>query len=183
MPEGHRGRVVRPGGRTASRAILALCCLGLGLAGFTTLNRPSPVIIYNATASAPIGFYWVLPANPIRRGDLVLANTPESVRRLAAERGYLPEDVRLVKRVAGLDGDIVCTRDRAVTIDGRHVGDQRVSDGQARPLPAWSGCRPLGPGEFFLLMEGVPESFDSRYFGPVSTDAVIGKLTIPLWIE
>jgi conjugative transfer signal peptidase TraF len=182
MPEGHRGRVVRPGGRTASRAILALCCLGLGLVGFISLGRPGPLIIYNASASAPIGFYRVLPADPIRRGDLILANIPESVRRLAADRGYLPANVHLVKRVAALDGNAVCARDRAVTIDGRPVGQQRVADGQGRPLPAWDGCRALGPGEFFLLMEGVPDSFDSRYFGPISTEAVIGRL-VPLWVR
>ena len=39
---------------------------------------------------------------------------------------------------------------------------------------------PLGSGEFFLLMEGVPDSFDSRYFGPVRLDAVIGRLAL-LW--
>jgi conjugative transfer signal peptidase TraF len=171
-----RRRRVRP----RPRAILALGALGLGLIGLAALGRPAPLIIYNASASAPLGFYRVLPANPIRRSDLVLARMPDSVRRLAAERGYLPANVPLVKRIAALSGDTVCALDRAITIDGRHVADQLAVDRLGRPLPAWAGCRTLGPGEVFLLMAGVPDSFDGRYFGPVPASAIIGKL-VPLW--
>ena len=164
------------------RAILALGMLGLGAAGLPLLGRPAPLLIYNASASAPIGLYRVRPADPIRRGDLVLARTPPSVRRLAAERGYLPESVLLVKRVAATVGDTVCARDRAVTIDGRHVAEQLAADADGRPLPAWTGCRTLGPDEIFLLMADVPDSFDGRYFGPVPASAVIGRL-VPLWLR
>lgn len=166
-------------GRSLPRVILALSTFGLGLIGLTALDPPVPLIIYNASASAPLGFYRVL-ADPIRRGDLALARTPNSVRRLASERGYLPEGVPLVKRVAALDGDTVCAVGRAITIDGRAVAKQLAADHLGRPLPAWAGCRTLGPGEVFLLMEGVQDSFDSRYFGPVPTSAIIGKL-VPLW--
>jgi len=164
------------------RAILALGLLGLGAIGLPLLGRPAPLLIYNASASAPIGLYRVLPADPIRRGDLVLARTPLSVRRLAAERGYLPESVPLVKRVAAMAGDAVCVRDRAVSIDGRQVADQLATDHEGRALPAWSGCRTLGPDEIFLLMADAPDSFDGRYFGPVPVSAVVGKL-VPLWLR
>ena len=164
------------------RAVLALGLLGLGAIGLPLLGRPAPLLIYNASASAPIGLYRVRPADPIRRGDLVLAHTPPSVRRLAAERGYLPESVPLVKRVAAMASDNVCVRDHAVSIDGRHVADQLAVDAEGRPLPAWAGCRTLGPDEIFLLMADVPDSFDGRYFGPVPTNAIIGKL-VPLWLR
>ncbi|HVA14048.1 MAG TPA: S26 family signal peptidase, partial [Stellaceae bacterium] len=155
---------------------------GLGLVGLAALGRPAPLIIYNASASAPLGFYRVLPAEMLRRGDVVLARTPDSVRRLAAERGYLPATVPLVKRIAALDGDTVCARGRAITIDARHVADRLATDHVGRPLPAWIGCTTLGPGEVFLLMAGVPDSFDGRYFGPVPASAIIGKL-VPLWLR
>ena len=164
------------------RAILALGLLGLGVIGLALLGRPAPLLIYNASASAPIGLYRVLPADPIRRGDLVLARTPVSVRSLAAERGYLPETVPLVKRVAAMAGDNVCVRDQAVSIDGRRVADQLAADAEGRPLPAWAGCGTLGQEEIFLLMADVPDSFDGRYFGPVPASAVVGKL-VPLWLR
>lgn len=164
------------------RAILALGLLGLGAIGLPLVGRPAPLLIYNASVSAPIGLYRVRSADPIRLGDLVLARTPLSVRRLAAERGYLPETVPLVKRVAALSGDSVCVRDRAVSIDGRHVADQLTADTAGRPLPVWTGCWTLGPDEIFLLMADVPHSFDGRYFGPVPASAVIGRL-VPLWLR
>lgn len=168
-------------GRARPRTILALGMLGLGLLGLAALGRPAPLVIYNASASAPIGFYRVLPVGVIRRGDLVLARTPDSVRNLAAERGYIPATVPLVKRVAAVAGDTVCAADHAVSIDGRHVADQLAADRLGRPLPAWTGCRTLRTGELFLL-NNVPDSFDGRYFGPVPASTVIGKL-VPLWLR
>jgi type IV secretory pathway protease TraF len=52
-------------------------------------TRPAPLIIFNASASAPVGFYRGLPENPMRRGDLVLVETPASVRELAAQNDII----------------------------------------------------------------------------------------------
>lgn len=167
--------------RRRPRAVLALTLFGLGLIGLATLARPAPWLVWNASASAPIGLYRVLPGKPIR-GDLVLVRTPSSVRQLAAERGYLPQNVPLVKRVAALDGDIVCAADDVISVNGRVVAERLARDRLGRPLPAWTGCQTLGPDDVFLLMEDVTGSFDGRYFGPVRRAAIIGRLA-PLWIE
>jgi len=167
--------------RRRPRKVLALTLFGLGLIGLATLARPAPWLVWNASASAPIGLYRVLPGKPIR-GDLVLVRTPSSVRQLAAERGYLPQNVPLVKRVAALDGDIVCAADDVISVNGRVVAERLARDRLGRPLPAWTGCHLLDDGEVFLLMEGVSDSFDGRYFGPVRRAAIIGRLA-PLWIE
>jgi type IV secretory pathway protease TraF len=49
-----------------------------------------------------------------------------------------------------------------------------------RPLPQWEGCETLGPGEFFLMMADVSDSFDGRYFGVTERRGIIGRL-VPLW--
>ncbi len=135
----------------------------------------APVLVWNATASAPIGLYRVLHRTP-RRNDLVLVPTPQSVTALAAARGYVPLHVPLVKRIAAMRGDRVCTQGDAVVV-GRTVVALRVAfDHQARPLPYWEDCRSLRADEVFLLMRDAPYSFDSRYFGPVQTSTVIGVL-------
>jgi conjugative transfer signal peptidase TraF len=159
----------------------ALVVAGIGVA-FLAFGPGKPLLVFNATASAPIGFYRVLPLRPLQRGDLVLARTPVSVRSLAAERHYVPLKVPLVKRIAAMAGATVCAAGRAIIIDGRYVADRASADRQGRPLPAWTGCRVLAADEIFLLMEDVPDSFDSRYFGPVLVDAVIGRLS-PLWLR
>jgi conjugative transfer signal peptidase TraF len=155
--------------------------LGLGLIGLATLARPAPWLVWNASASAPIGLYRVLPGKPAR-GDLVLVHTPESVRQLAAERGYLAANVPLVKRVVAAAGDVVCAAGDAISINGRVVAERLARDRLGRPLPSWSGCHLIDGGEAFLLMEGRADSFDSRYFGPIPAAAIIGRLA-PLWVE
>jgi conjugative transfer signal peptidase TraF len=138
------------------------------------------LIIYNASASASVGFYRVLPENRIRRGDLVLVKTPQSVRELAAERHYLPLNVDLVKRIAALQGDQVCALDGIVSIDGQVVARQLAVDSKGRALPRWTGCQVLGTDKVFLLMKAVPDSFDGRCFGPVPAATIVGKL-VPIW--
>ena len=144
------------------------------------VNRPVPLIVWNASASAPLGFYAVHPATTLRRHDIVLAWPPKWAADLAARRGYLPLGVPLVKRIAALSGDRVCERKHGLLINGRIVARGLAADREGRVLPHWRGCLRLKPGEVFLLMAQVPDSFDGRYFGPIRRFAVIGKLR-PLW--
>jgi len=168
-------------GRNRPRVILALTMVGLGCIGFAMLVRPAPLLLWNASASAPVGLYRVISNAPIQRGDMVLLRTPDSVRDLAAERGYLPLAVPLVKRVAALTGDTVCAAGYDLSINGKWVASRLEHDHLVRPLPHWEGCHRLGD-ELFPLMADVPTSFDGRYFGPVPMSAVIGRL-VPLWTK
>jgi conjugative transfer signal peptidase TraF len=158
-------------------ALSLFAAIGLGL---PELAKPLPLIVYNASASVPLGFYRVAVDAPITRGDLVLAHLPEAAARLAADRGYVPLSVPVVKRVAALGGDLVCADSGIVVINDRVAADTLLIDREGRPLPAWHGCRTLAPGEIFLLTENVPASFDGRYFGPISSDLIISRL-VPLW--
>jgi conjugative transfer signal peptidase TraF len=124
--------------------------------------------------------YSVEPGGKLRRGDFVLAWLPDAVRELAAERDYLPANVPLVKRVAALTGDTICSEQARLTINGIAVATALRADSRGRSLPQWNGCRTVGQKEVFLLMASVPDSFDGRYFGPIATRAIIGKL-VPLW--
>jgi conjugative transfer signal peptidase TraF len=147
--------------------------------GFAIFGKPMPRVVYNATASAPIGYYAVLPAFPLYPGDLVLVNPPDAARRLAADREYLPMGVPLVKRIAAVGGELVCAGADGVRVGGVVVAHALAVDARGRALPAWSGCGALGPNEVFLLTADIPASFDSRYFGPVPIGSVIGRL-VPL---
>jgi len=174
----------RPGLRHRRVAIVAFGSVGLALIGVADMlgrNAPvSPRLIWNASASAPIGFWEIHPGAHVERGDMVLAMTPKRIRSLAAARGYVPADVPLLKRVAAGDGEIVCTSGSRVMIDGRLAADRLATDSQRRPLPWWQECRRLDRGQYFLL-NVPPDSFDSRYFGPVERSAIVGTAT-PLWL-
>lgn len=138
-------------------------------------------IIWNVTASAPIGLYIIRRDGVLMRGDLVLAVPSLNIAKFAAQRGYLPAGVPLVKRIAAMAGDTVCAQGNGIFIDGQFMAARFSTDGQGRPLPSWHGCRTLDQREVFLLMEGVRTSFDGRYFGPTNSSQIIGRLE-PIWI-
>ena len=160
----------------------ALKWMAFGLVVLFLAGRRTPLLVWNATASAPIGLYLSVPIRHLARGDLVLAMPLPDVARFAASRGYLPLGVPLVKRIAALPGDVVCSVHGVIAINGRFVASALLSDGRGRPLPHWRGCLILMPGQVFLLMSGVRNSFDGRYFGPIPRQAIPGQL-VPLWLR
>jgi conjugative transfer signal peptidase TraF len=142
---------------------------------FTTFDRR---LVYNATSSAPVGFYWLDRSAP-RVGDLALVRPPSRLARWMASRRYLPLNVPLIKRVAAVEGQAVCIRSGVVKIDGVQVGIALERDLVGRRLASSVVCRRMGADEVFLL-NSAPRSLDGRYFGPLSRRCVIGRLT-PLW--
>ncbi|MBB4267879.1 conjugative transfer signal peptidase TraF [Roseospira visakhapatnamensis] len=162
-------------------AVLALAGLGVAILSLTPTERAVPWLVWNASASVPVGLYRVTDA-PAERGALVLVRPPDDVVALAAERGYLPAGVPLIKRITAAPGDHVCAVGSAVVLHTQTVVPRRETDAAGRPLPRWSGCRRLADGEVFLLMADAPDSFDSRYFGPVPSASVMGRL-VPLWTD
>ena len=129
----------------------ALCALLL-----PTLHRPALRLVWNVTASVPVGLYRLVPESAQRRGELVAVRPPPTLARYMASRRYVEAGALLVKPIAAMAGRM------------------------GRLLPVWTGCRRLSAGTVFLLAPAVPTSFDGRYFGPVATGAIVGR-AVPLW--
>lgn len=161
---------------------LALLAGSLAALGWAALTTSPPRLVYNACDSVPVGWYRISPANSLAPGDMVLVHLPPEVRSLAAQRGYLPANVPLLKTLAAVAPQRVCMQGSQVRIDGVLMVRRLRWDRQGRALPTWQACRRLVGDELFLLSSSNPASFDSRYFGPVSADAVIGRAQ-PLWLE
>ena len=155
----------------------AVICMGAAGSLFWT---PAPFLLWNASPSTIPGLYLVAAPAHLETGDIVVAWAPRRARDLAAARSYLPLAVPLVKPVAAVAGDRVCAAGRRIFIQGRLAALRQARDPSGRPLPWWSGCRMLRPGELFLLSERVPLAFDGRYFGVTSARALVGKARL-LW--
>jgi len=149
--------------------------IGITLLGLTMAFPPAPRLVWNASASAPIGLYAVTPGAPIDPGDMVIARVPDPWRMMAAQRRYIPANVPLVKRVAAVAGDEVCALGQEIFVNGTWVVERRVADASGRPMKWWSGCVRLRGRQLFLLMPGSPASFDGRYFGVTEGGLVVGK--------
>ncbi|WCM26008.1 S26 family signal peptidase [Sphingomonas sp. QA11] len=159
---------------------IAITGVGISLLGLTMAFPPAPRLVWNASASAPIGLYAVIPGAPVDAGDMVIARVPDPWRMMAAQRRYIPANVPLVKRVAAIAGDEVCALGQEIFVNGTWVVERRVADASGRPMPWWSGCVRLRGRQFFLLMPGSPASFDGRYFGVTDGGLVVGKARL-LW--
>jgi conjugative transfer signal peptidase TraF len=160
---------------------IMLCVLvGTVAAAAPAVRRPDVRLVYNASASAPRGWYLIRPSTTPRVDDYVLATLPGAAAALAAQRGYLPLGVPILKQVGAVEGQHVCITGDALVVDGTLFGRLLRSDSQGRPLGGWSQCRWLTNGEVMLLSTTNPASFDSRYFGPVLASAVRGQ-AVPLW--
>ncbi len=139
-----------------------------------------PVLIWNASASVPIGLYRVQPGDHLAVTDLVVVTPPEPVARFLAERDYLPRGVPLLKRVVVLPGQTICRTRLAIMIDGVVMATAHERDHQGRPLPVWKGCRMIAEGEVFLMNWQSADSLDGRYFGPLPAASILGR-AVPLW--
>ena len=171
--------------RMSRAALLTVAGLGLAALCAPALVQPSARIVYNPSASVARGWYRIAPlASPdsLHVGSIVLARLPGDVAALAAQRGYLPAHIPLLKRVGALAPQHVCIVGGVVQIDGVPAAAVLPTDRMGRLLPSWPQCRRLHPSELFLLNTTNPASFDSRYFGPIAASAVIG-VAQPIYLE
>ena len=156
--------------------------VAVSLLGIASVASFAPKLIWNASASTPVGFYTIEEPGPVAVTDLVAVDAPEPLATFLSDGGYLPRGVPLLKRVAALPGQRVCRSGAAITVDGVPMGEALDRDRRGRPLPIWQGCRLVANGELFLMNWQVRDSLDGRYFGPLPATAVIGRAT-PLYTD
>ena len=115
----------------------------------------------------------------IRRGDVVVFRRPPLEQAAYSD---------LVKRVIGLPGDTVASVGGRVYIDGKPLDEtwlpHAVPVTSPSPLPQpFSLNHPftVPAGEYFVMGDNRTDSEDSRYFGPIGGDLVVGKMTFVAW--
>ena len=142
----------------------------------------------NRTHSFPPGVYWAVPKAPAL-GDLVMFRPPEeAVFDEALARGYIGRGgfthyEQMLKRLVAVGGDVVSITAAGVTVNGRLLANSKPQavDLAARPLPVWrlENYR-LSVGEVLLMSDYTPNSFDGRYFGPLSRTQILSVVR-PVW--
>ncbi|HSE80567.1 MAG TPA: signal peptidase I [Gaiellaceae bacterium] len=106
------------------------------------------------------------------RGDIVVFDTPErAVRRCGAGGTF-------VKRLVGLPGERISSVQGIVYIDGEPLDEPYVNGGP--PGPDFRE-RVLGADEYFMLGDNRGQSCDSRKWGPVTREDLIGPVFAIYW--
>lgn len=123
----------------------------------------------------------------LRRGDVVLFRVPP---HLSAGN-----DLR-VKRAVALAGDTVELREGALLVNGAPVSSRQVAAGEweealdrrsyhvlRRPGGPRSTFGPatVPPGQFFMLGDNRDDNNDSRLYGPIPVEMVVGRATRIWW--
>jgi conjugative transfer signal peptidase TraF len=155
------------------------------LAGAAALIVPpvletTPLYVWNASDSVPIGLYRLQSADNMFVTDLVAVQPPEPLASFLDLNGYLPAGMPMLKRVLALSGQTVCRSGLTVSVDAIEIGEARDRDGRGRALPKWDGCRVVGEGELFVMNWQSADSLDGRYFGFLPASAVLGR-ALPVW--
>lgn len=87
-----------------------------------------------------------------------------------------PKGMHLLKRVAGIAGDTVDSRDHKYHVNGQFMGEALSVTSNGFPISE-SALNGVIPSGYYYAQADHPRSFDSRYaaLGLVPSDCVIGK--------
>ena len=167
---------------TACNSMLVIMLGSVGVFALACGAGRTPLYMWNASASVPLGLYGLHPSNTRYVGELVAVVPPEPLATFLADGSYLPHGVPMLKHVLALPGQIVCRRGPTIFVDGIAFGSARERDGRGHPLPVWQGCHVIGGDELFLMNWRSADSLDGRYFGATPSSAVVARAH-RIWIE
>jgi signal peptidase I len=117
----------------------------------------------------------------IHRGDVVVFD------RVTTDGVEVQHD-DLIKRVIGLSGDTVSISDCVVSVNGKQVDEPYLNDYDLAQSNLDDRCRvpemaatTVASGQLFVMGDNRPQSFDSRMFGTVDEDLVVGRAFVIIW--
>lgn len=125
----------------------------------------------------------------IERGDILVFDSPEAVERerstatrvlrsVGEATGLMSPDTVLIKRVIGLPGETIEIFDNQVFVDGNPIAEPYVPAGTVtREMEAFT----VPPDYVFMMGDNRTASRDSRFFGPIHKDDVVGRAFVTVW--
>lgn len=117
----------------------------------------------------------------INRGDVVVFD------RVTVDGEVVQHD-DLIKRVVGLGGEIISIKDCQVFINSKLLIEPYLNDYDLAQSSLEDRCRvplleatliPLG--QLFVMGDNRPQSFDSRMFGSIEQNLVVGRAFVIIW--
>jgi signal peptidase I len=106
----------------------------------------------------------------VHRGDIVVFERPKNVPDTGIKD--------LIKRVVGLPGETIESKDGDVYIDGKKLKEPYLDPG-VRTVNL--DRRKIGSDEVFVMGDNRTNSEDSRIFGPIDEDLLVGRAFVRVW--
>ena len=139
-------------------------------------------LVVNLTPSLPLGLYLRVDRKTVEVGDLVAVCPPEEAAAVPRKAGLLIKGscasgtLPLLKRVAVEGGGLVEVRPTGIYLDGSWIQSPAPDVGLTR----WPIGRHRLVRDHLWLSADHPRSWDSRFFGPIHRNRVLG-IYRPLW--
>ncbi len=117
----------------------------------------------------------------VKRGDVVVFD-----RATVNGDDVVHDD--LIKRVIALGGETISIKSCIVYINGTILAepylparDTEMTDPQERCSTVDIVDTVIPQGEFFLMGDNRPQSYDSRMFGPITREMIVGRAFVIIW--
>lgn len=117
----------------------------------------------------------------IGRGDVVVFDRVTS-------NGQQVQHDDLIKRVIGLSGDVVEIKNCVVLVNNQIINEPYLNPNDLAQASLEDRCRiptlaaqTVPSKKIFVMGDNRPQSFDSRMFGPINEDLVVGRAFVVLW--
>ena len=105
------------------------------------------------------------------RGDVIVFKFPED------------ETKDFIKRVIGTPGDVLEVRNKVVYINGQPLDEPYARHTKADILPIRDNFGPvtIPADQYFMMGDNREGSYDSRWWGPVKRQKIVGKALVIYW--
>ncbi len=106
----------------------------------------------------------------LKRGDIVILDAPDE------------ENTKYIKRVVGMPGDVVSIEDGKVYVNGEYYEENYTNTDTTNPITDESYWQ-LKDGEYFVMGDNrlVGQSNDSRAFGPITEESIVGHAVFRIY--
>jgi len=132
-------------------------------------------IVYQHSLSMPMGYYFIYPTSKYSLNDTILIEPDVKTMNLLLARRYLLKKSPLLKVIKATKGDLVCYQKEQVLVNETETYPLYSEDKKGNLLPRISFCSKLKQGEYFVIGVSSKYSFDSRYFGLIGRNQILGK--------
>jgi signal peptidase I len=135
---------------------------------FTPIDGPSMQPGLHTGESVVVNELAYLFGNP-QRGDVIVLHPPPS------------PDQQYIKRIIAVPGDTIQITDTAVVVDGVTLHEPYLNAGGEGNGVCGDLSVTLAPGDYFVMGDNRGNSTDSRCFGPVERQAIVGQADLVIW--
>ena len=113
----------------------------------------------------------VLPVEEPARGDVIVFEFPEDTTK------------DFIKRIIGVPGDVIEMKDKVVYRNGEKLVEPYIkhTDPNIQQRRDNFGPITVPPDRYFVMGDNRDESYDSRFWGFVDKDKILGKAWVIYW--